>query len=550
LGFGFGPYQLLKRLGEGTSGDVHLARPIRPDRALPPLLVIKRLKDEVSKEDRFIRRFIHEVTIATAIDSPYIARVFDSGKVGETLYIAMEYIAGWPLVQVLEDRMLRREPLRLTTAVVIAQQCLQGLRVLHEAADQEGVPLEVVHRDIAPKNIMLGEDGLARLIDLGLGKSRLREWRTQTGMLMGTPGYMAPEQAAGEHADLRADLYAVGVMLFELITLEPYIQPGPLVEMLRAAFEKPFRPTSWIRTDVPDALDEVLARALAVSRNDRFGSAAEFARALEAAVPMPQEPESIHALVGESLWTEHADQRARMLELLDATKVLDPNGPIEKTEVIARRAATELDERSHKTEIKRPTVSRPNGRGGPIAAAVLGTILLGAAGVAGGILIERSHDAEIEVVTDLAADAPPEIAPARPSAAQRSQIDRDAEPDEAQGPGEPTPRGKTQARRTRPASPSTRGPDSRAPDPRAHEDRGGALGADRPKEETPLGPRTDDSLDSLISRARALNKRRAGDERVIALLTELQELASQRSQDRDPKRVKSLAAQLTALEAG
>jgi eukaryotic-like serine/threonine-protein kinase len=300
----FGAYVLLRSIGRGATGAVYLARPRNPASGLPPLLVVKRLLPDLAAHELFVRRFEHEAQIATTIDSPYLAKIFDVGRVEDSLYIAMEHISGWPLSRVIEEhkRSGRKPSLRL--ALRIASDVLAGLDALHGAVDRAGRPLGIIHRDVSPKNIMLREDGGARLIDLGIGKSRLRGWKTQTGLILGTPGYMPPEQVRAEELDARSDLYAFAIVLWELLSLERYIEGRTMQAMLAASLEPKYKPLGPRRGDVPSELDRVLERALSIARGDRFASAKDFAGELHGLVTEVSAPEEVATEVGEALVEE------------------------------------------------------------------------------------------------------------------------------------------------------------------------------------------------------------------------------------------------------
>src|SRR5215831_14194193 len=161
----FGPYELLSPLGQGAMGDVWLARPLDPARGLPSPLVVKRLHAELAVEERVVRRFTHEARIATAIDCPNVAKVYDVGSVGNLLYIAMEHIVGWPLARVMQDVKATVGRISVASALDIVFDALHGLDALHSARDARGASLQIVHRDVTPRNIMLAETGSACLID-------------------------------------------------------------------------------------------------------------------------------------------------------------------------------------------------------------------------------------------------------------------------------------------------------------------------------------------------------------------------------------------------
>lgn len=276
----FGPYLLLRPLGGGAMGQVHLARPL--DLAPGPItpVVVKQLRPELTDRKSFVQRFRHEAEVVISVDSPYVAQVRDAGQVGEVLYIALEYVPGWPLTKVLEQVIASGRHASIAAVLELVGGALEGLQALHEARDKKGRPLEIVHRDLSPKNLMVGDDGRIRIIDLGLGRSKLQSWKTKTGVVMGSVGYMAPEQARGERVDARADVYAMGVVLFEMLALRNYIPPGPLPNMLEASIRPKFSPPSSFRPDVPKALDLIVERALSPNKNDRYESARELHLAL------------------------------------------------------------------------------------------------------------------------------------------------------------------------------------------------------------------------------------------------------------------------------
>lgn len=308
----FGEFVLLERLGRGATGEVHLARRLDASKELSPV-VIKTLHAELTRDEQFVKRFRHEAALAVRVRSPYVATVFAAGAVGEALYIAMEYVEGTPLSRLMFDLHANR-PAPLEAAAGLVATALQGLETLHSATDDRRRPLGIVHRDISPKNLIAGVDGRVRLIDLGLGKSAVQDWKTRTGVVMGSVGYMAPEQIRAEMVDHRADLYAIGIVLFELLTGRAYIPRGPLPAMIAASIAPPFVPPSSIRPEIPRALDDIVRRAIALPPADRYSSAGDFLHALHRAVPTDASPsrEFLRALCGDEI----EDRRSRIEQLL------------------------------------------------------------------------------------------------------------------------------------------------------------------------------------------------------------------------------------------
>ncbi|MCA9638873.1 MAG: serine/threonine protein kinase, partial [Myxococcales bacterium] len=168
-------------------------------------------------------------------------------------------------------------------AIDLVLGAIDGLDAIHRAVHPEtGEPLGIVHRDLAPKNLMVTPSASMVVIDLGLGKSNLQDWATRTGALMGTPRYMSPEQLRGARTDARSDVYGMGVVCFELLTGVRYIEAGELHEVLRRVLDHPFRPPTALARQLPPALDPLLQRALALEVDERLPSMAALGAGLRA----------------------------------------------------------------------------------------------------------------------------------------------------------------------------------------------------------------------------------------------------------------------------
>ncbi len=333
----FGPYLLLTRLGEGGAGAAYLARPLDPARGVPSPMVIKRMHARLSVSAEYVKRFRHEAELAVRVDSPHVARVFDAGSASGELYIAIEYVVGWTAAEVLAVVPELEEPLPVGVAVETVAQALVGLEALHGLKDEAGRSLEVVHRDLSSKNVMLGDDGRVRLIDLGLGKSRAQDWQTEAGRVMGSPGYMAPEQIKGQPATQQSDVYSLGVLLFELLVGQRRVALGPSVQMLREAYKKSLVPPSSLRTGLSPALDAVVLRAMARTPEERFSSAAEMLAALRAAAPQDSSPRALASALARLFGAEQ-EARAREVERLLALATPEEEQESTQTEVFAARA--------------------------------------------------------------------------------------------------------------------------------------------------------------------------------------------------------------------
>jgi eukaryotic-like serine/threonine-protein kinase len=335
----FGPYVLLEEIGKGGSGSAYLALPI--DAEVRPIIV-KRLHPAYASDQVVSARLRHEAAIAVSVDSPHVVRVENVGTVAGEPFIAMERVPGSTIARLMQALSSADASLPLPAVASLLADGLFGLEALHSAVHPTTrEPLDVVHRDIAPKNLIVTPEARLVLIDLGLGKSNLRDWATKTGTLHGTPGYVSPEHASGERVDQRADLYALAVVGFELLTKAPYIARADKVAMIVDAMRGAFRPPSTHRSDVSAALDRFFERALAIAPGDRFASAREMREALASAVGgsiAPFDP----ALLPETFRQEIAGGEQRLRDLL--AQATEPTAIEAATEIWVRRTRSAITE--------------------------------------------------------------------------------------------------------------------------------------------------------------------------------------------------------------
>jgi serine/threonine-protein kinase len=253
---------ILEKLGTGSVGTVYRAHQV--SRNLD--VALKVLSRELASQPIFVERFYREAVVMDRLDHPNIVRFYGAGEMKGLPFLAMEFVDGFTLRRVLQSR---KERLPLGQALVIVLQCVAALGYAHQR--------HIVHRDIKPGNIMLTRTGKVKLTDLGLAKpldGRLD--LTQSGVGMGTPEYVAPEQARdARQADHRSDLYALGVVLYELLTGELPFRPAAAVELLLAKEQGEYPAASRVNPQVPPRLDRVLARMLAVAPGQRYQDHAE-----------------------------------------------------------------------------------------------------------------------------------------------------------------------------------------------------------------------------------------------------------------------------------
>lgn len=263
-----GDFQLLEKLGEGGMGEVWRARDLMLEREV----ALKLLKPDLALREDVLDRFRTEAIALARLNHPNIATLYSFSRHSDHYYMVMEYVRGEPL-----DRLLaRRGRLPWTEALDIAMQGLSGLEHAHRLA--------VIHRDLKPANLMIGPSGEVKLMDFGIARILARARLTRVGHLVGTLEYMPPEQVQGMEADARSDIYAMGVVLYEMLSGQVPFTRETEFELLRAQVEELPPPLERLVPDLPEAVAMVVARALAKQPADRFDSADAFRAALQGAV--------------------------------------------------------------------------------------------------------------------------------------------------------------------------------------------------------------------------------------------------------------------------
>jgi serine/threonine protein kinase len=311
-----GRYELLSELGQGAMGVVYKAR----DPVLDRVVAVKTInltlpKDELSEYEA---RFYQEARAAGGLNHPNIVTIYDIGKSERMAYMAMEFLEGEELRSVLSHR----EPLPLALALDIAAQVAEGLDYAHER--------HIVHRDIKPANIMIVRDGLVKITDFGIARMRTNEVKTMTGMILGSPKYMSPEQVAGKRADHRADLFSLGVVFYEMLTGEaPFLADSIHGIMYQILNFSPPAPSAR-NAQLPEMVDLIVAKALAKSAEERYQSAREFADDLKSCREMVEGKQSGPAALRDSGPGEPAVAAAtRKHDPLNAVKAAPPAGEAE-----------------------------------------------------------------------------------------------------------------------------------------------------------------------------------------------------------------------------
>ncbi len=269
----FGKYRLIASLGHGGMADVFLAVAQGPV-GFNKLQVIKRLRPNLAEEPEFLAMFLDEARLAARLNHPNIVQTNEVGEVGGQYFIAMEYLDGQPLHRIIH-RGAKNGALTRAMCLKIIADTLGGLHAAHELTDYDGSPLHVVHRDASPHNVFVTYEGQTKLVDFGIAKAATRSAETRTGVLKGKIGYMAPEQARCEQVDRRADIFSIGVILWEMLSGARMWKGMSDVEILDHLMHGRIADITTVRADLPPAIVAIVRRALAPTPAERYSTAAE-----------------------------------------------------------------------------------------------------------------------------------------------------------------------------------------------------------------------------------------------------------------------------------
>jgi serine/threonine protein kinase len=276
----FGNYYLLELINVGGMAEVYKAKTFGVE-GFEKIVAIKKILPEVAEDEEFIKMFIDEAKISVQLQHPNVVQILQLGKFKDSYFIAMELVNGKDLKTI--RRRLKRVDLLMPveqTAFLISQVC-DGLDYAHRKVDEQGNPLNIIHRDISPQNIIVSYEGTVKLIDFGVAKAKSKSTKTQAGMLKGKFSYMSPEQVAGKPIDRRSDVFSLGIVLFEMLTGKRLFLGKNDVETLEKIRKAEVPPPSVFNSSVPPELDKIVLKALTKDREERYQWADEFGEDLK-----------------------------------------------------------------------------------------------------------------------------------------------------------------------------------------------------------------------------------------------------------------------------
>jgi serine/threonine-protein kinase len=335
-------YAIYGEIASGGMATVHYGR-LLGSVGFSRTVAIKRLHPQYAKDPDFVAMFLDEARLAGRIRHPNVVQTLDIVASGDELFLVMDYVHGESLSRV--TRMAERVPLSI--ALRIASDSLQGLHAAHEARDEQGKPLHIVHRDVSPHNILLGIDGVARLVDFGVAKATGRSHTTREGQLKGKLGYMAPEQLMGASATVtrQCDVHAFAVVFWEMLTGRRLFLGDTEADTVGLVVRHNVPPVSATVPGIPPALDAVIARGLAPEVENRYATAREMCQALDECGVMSTTmtvADWVQHTVGDSL-----AQRARIIQAIEADRkpsvpdVLEVGGPQRDSAIVEKARVNE-----------------------------------------------------------------------------------------------------------------------------------------------------------------------------------------------------------------
>ncbi len=271
----FGKYLLLERINVGGMAEVFKAKAFGVE-GFQRILAIKRILPNMSEDQEFINMFVDEARLAVQLNHANIVQIYELGKHDSQYYIAMEYVAGKDLRRIIEGFRKRKEAMPVPLAAYICAKICEGLDYAHRKGYPDGRPMNLVHRDISPQNMLVSYEGDVKIIDFGIAKAADRLSKTQAGVLKGKFGYMSPEQVAGAEIDRRSDLFAVGVLLYEMLTCTRLFVAETDFSTLEKVRQCEIPAMRELNDGVPEALEDVVRKALAKDLDERYQWCSDF----------------------------------------------------------------------------------------------------------------------------------------------------------------------------------------------------------------------------------------------------------------------------------
>jgi eukaryotic-like serine/threonine-protein kinase len=354
----FGRYLLDRRLAIGGMAEVFLGRIEGPE-GFEKRVVIKRILPHLQDNENHVQMFLDEARLAARFNHPNLVQVYELARIDNQYCLAMEYIEGEDVAAILDQCLRQKRRLPFGVLVYIVTGAAEGLQYAHGLLTPAGAPLNVVHRDISPANIIVTWRGGVKIVDFGIAKHEISTTETMAGTIKGKFSYMSPEQARGEQVDRRSDLFSLGTILYEMITVTPCFAGANQIEILDAVTRVRYRSAKNIRPDLPASVERILKGLLTAKRDQRYPSAEALLRDLkqlgvEHNIPSSNEVGAyLENLFGRKQGGSNPTRVPTSIQRLDELPVTDE---LSSPELIADSGVYQLlvDSQIKKIEIKKP----------------------------------------------------------------------------------------------------------------------------------------------------------------------------------------------------
>jgi len=413
-----GRYHVVGRLATGGMAEILLGKLLGPSGFERPV-VIKRILPILADQESFVKMFVDEARVVARISHPNVVQVLELGEERGELFIAMEYLEGETVLSMMRRHAKQRRRLDRFLGIHIATQVAAGLHAAHELRDDEGRPLSLVHRDVSPANLFVTYAGGVKILDFGVAKFNEQRTQTEAGQMKGKFAYMAPEQCLGEPVDRRADVFALGTVLYEMTTGKRLFSRDTSLLSMKAITEQRIPSPSEVVSDYPEALERVVMRALERDREARYPTAAAMRAELAEVARDLGAPALMEDRLAErmrELFPERLEEKRELLQRVKAGSEITRLPEVDVDILVELPDAARPTPVGVATETPRPRPRRPS----PMA--ILGLLaLIGMMGGVGvGLLLASARDETLESAVPRAAvsagaeDASPEAPRERP----------------------------------------------------------------------------------------------------------------------------------------
>jgi serine/threonine-protein kinase len=373
-----GRYELFEQIASGGMAAVHIGR-LKGAVGFSRMVAVKRLHAHLVRDRQFVTMFVDEARLAARIRHPNVVPILDVVQTDAELFLVMDYVQGVSLSRAAALGRKHKIDVPVPVAAAIVADVLHGLHAAHEARDDHGEPLMIVHRDVSPQNVMVGVDGVARVLDFGVAKARGRLQHTAAGTMKGKVAYMAPEQLGGADVGREADLHAAGVILWELLAGRRLHAAATEALVLASVLRGAADPPRKHRPEIPEALDRLVMKALAADPAARFATARDFALALEETTPIAPASQITRWL--ESVAEEALQQSAVLVAGVDSRPRSFADIPMEIHTLTTPAAPAEKAPPTDRTAVSAgpmPRADTPARVAGAVVLTLLGAVLCAA----------------------------------------------------------------------------------------------------------------------------------------------------------------------------